>query len=240
MRTKKADSVGEADVTDNTALTAEAALPALPGAAALAPELLDRAVDDINRLYRAHGLETARAIGEYVVATFFAGDLDAALGRARSHATWRALADRDDLLVSHSHLWSCVQVLEQRRRLPEGVGAALSISHHRRLLSVRDTEARARLAEAAVAEELTVRELEERVAAQRAAARVGERPGRKPLPKLVKALRALRRVELGALGSPDELGALRDEQAAEVLAEIEGQLRALEALRERVRGARVG
>lgn len=40
--------------------------------------------------------------------------------------------------------------------------------------------------------------------------------------------------------SHDELGALPAEQAAEVLAEIEGQLRALEALRERLLGGRGG
>lgn len=220
-------------------VAADAAPPALPGATELAPDLLDRAVEDINRIYRAHGLETARAIGEYVVTTFFAGDLDAALRHSRTHATWRALAGRDDLLVSYSNLWSCVQVLDQLHRLPEDIGAALSVSHHRRLLALRDEDARARLAEAAVAEDLTVRELEERIAAQRAETQVGERRGRKPLPRIVKAIRALRRVDLSdEVASQEEIGALREEQAAEVLAEIDGQVRALEALRERILGGR--
>jgi len=214
---------------------------ALPGATELAPDLLDRAVEDINRIYRAHGLATARAIGEYVVTAFFAGDLDAALRRSRSHATWRALAGREDLLVSHSHLWSCVQVLDQLRRLPDDIGEALSISHHRRLLTLRDEEARTRLAEAAVAEELSVRELEARVAAQRAEEQAGERRGRKPLPRIVKAIRALRRVELGGeVATEEEIGALREEQAAEVVAEIDEQMRVLEALRERVLSGRGG
>lgn len=207
----------------------------LPGATALEPELLERAVEDLNRLYRTHGLETARALGEYVVHAFFAGDLAAARRRARGHATWRALAGREDLLVSYSHLWACVQVLDQLRRLPADIGAALSVSHHRRLLALRDEEARARLAEAAVAEELTVRELEQRVAQERS----GERRGRKPLPRLVKAVRALRRVDLGPeLTSAEEVRALGEQEAAEVLAEIEGQLRALEDLRKRVLGGR--
>jgi hypothetical protein len=222
-------------------VTVDAAEQALPGAAELAPDLLDRAVEDINRIYRAHGLETARAIGEYVVNAFFAGDLEIALRRSRSHATWRALAGRDDLLVSHSHLWWCVQVLDQLRRLPDDIGAALSVSHHRRLLALRDEETRARLAEAAVAEDLTVRQLEERVAARRTEEQAGERRGRKPLPRIVKAIRALRRVDLGGeVGSDEEVGALGDEEAAEVIAEIEAQLRALEALRERVLGGRDG
>jgi hypothetical protein len=226
---------------DPDLLPAPAALPALPGAIELAPELLDRAVGDINRIYSAHGLRTARELGEYLVATFFAGDLDAALTRARAHVTWRALADREDLLVSHSHLWSCVQVLDQLRRLPADVGAALPLSHHRRLLALRDDGARARLAEEAVAEQLTVRELEQRVAAQRAAAQVRERRGRKPLPGIVKAIRALRRVELGAeLASDEAVGALKADEADEVIAEIEAQLRALEALRARVLAGRAG
>lgn len=42
------------------------------------------------------------------------------------------------------------------------------------------------------------------------------------------------------VASDDEIGALREEQAAEVLAEIEEQLRALQALRERVLAGRGG
>jgi hypothetical protein len=86
-----------------------------------------------------------------------------------------------------------------------------------------------------------VRELEERVAAQRSEGPVAERRGRKPLPDIVKAIRALRRVELGAaLASDEAVGALKAEEADEVIAEIEAQVQALEALRARILTGRAG
>ncbi len=48
----------------------------LPRQSTVEVDLLDQAVDAINSTYIGKGLEMARDIGEYVLATFFDGDLD--------------------------------------------------------------------------------------------------------------------------------------------------------------------
>ena len=79
--------------------------------------LLDRAVGEINRIYVSKGLETARSIGNYVVDTFFGGNLDSFRKRERKHVTFRALADRKDLHVAYNTIWYSVAVLDQLRLL---------------------------------------------------------------------------------------------------------------------------
>jgi hypothetical protein len=198
-------------------------------------DLLDRAVEHINGIYTAHGLRVARELGEYLVETFFGGDLDAAREQGRGHASWRALASRSDLLVSHSHLWSTVQVLDQLRRLPDDIGSSLSMSHHRRLLVVKDEEARAKLAKEAVAERLNVKQLEAKVSEQRAIEQAGETRGRKPLPTFVKAIRALKKVDLTAEDlSAEMLEALPVGEADDLLQTIDQRIAALAELRARI------
>lgn len=214
-------------------------LPTLPGAARPDRRLIDHAVTHINRIYTARGMQMARELGEFVVQEFFGGDLGAAMERAGGHASWRGLASREDLLVSHSHLWSCVQVLGQLRRLPDAVGTALSVSHHRRLLVVKDEQTMARLAEEAVREGLSVKELEERVQAQRAREQRGERRGRKPLPGFVKAIHALRRVDLADGALTDEaVRALPPDESEALVETLSERIASLQAMRERIQAAR--
>ena len=84
----------------------EQALVQLAGEDHLDEALLDKAVAEINRIYVSKGLETARAIGNYVVNAFFGGDLESFRQREKKHVTFRALADREELHVAYNTIWS--------------------------------------------------------------------------------------------------------------------------------------
>ncbi len=231
--TALATTAGEA-APETTALTV-----ALPGAAKVDNMLLDEAVEEINHLTMAHGLEHARAVGEVIVRRFGGGDLDAFRTGATQHTSWRALADRDDLGVSHSFLWGCVAVLHQLRILPDAVGKALPVSHHRRLLAIRDDDTRLALATKAVDEKLSVQDLEAEVAKVRKDEATGEKRGRKPLPAFAKSVRALPRL-LKDVESKDvtaiAIQALGTDEAETLVATIDTHIGAITALREAIRG----
>ncbi len=150
--------------------------------------LLDQAVEHINSLYEEKTLELVLAMGEYVLSAFFGGDT-ANLDAQKTHVSWRALAKREDLRVSHIKLWYAVAIAAQCRQLPAGIGKALNISQHRRLVTVQDPDAKLRLAEKA-AKGLTVKQLEAEIAKQRKREKKS-RGGRPSLPAHIKALRRL-------------------------------------------------
>lgn len=210
-------------------------LSSMPGAAEVDRALVDQAVRDLNQIYTTKGMETARAIGEYVVHHFFAGDLDAAARFGPSgerHLSFRALSQRDDLQVSHAHLWVSVKVLDQLRQLPAELADALPVSHHRRLLSVRDARTKLRLAKKAVEKGLTVRAFEAEVAKARAKELQGAPRGRKPLPAWQKAVNALGKLRFDPATLTDaELEALPPERSGALVSTLDAQIQALEALR---------
>jgi hypothetical protein len=224
-----------------TIASVEVPLP-LPGATEVDAALVDQAVADLNAIYASKGIETARALGEYVVDRFFGGDVDEATGFGPSgerHRSFRALAERDDLHVSHAHLWVSVRVLAQLRQLPDEVASALPLSHHRRLLAIHDEETKVRLAEEAVRNGLTVKALEAEVAHARAQVATGATRGRKPLAGWVKAVNALGRIEFQVEDVTAEMvEGLGEERGAEIVGTIDEAIRALEELRGRILGGR--
>ncbi|TVQ96392.1 MAG: hypothetical protein EA398_15995 [Deltaproteobacteria bacterium] len=208
----------------------------LRGEAEVDEDLLRDAVSDINAIYAAKGLEMARALGNYVVETFFGGDLDRFHDRGRGHATFRALAGREDLQVAYTTIWYAVAVLDQLRQLPEDIAGALPLSHHKLLLPVRDAALKVELAERAVAERLSSRALAEVIRDARPRTS-GPRVGRPPLPAFVKGLTRLRRaVEVATAEPVDEaaLQALPEEERAAMRAEFDAHIEALQALRARL------
>jgi len=102
----------------------------LPGEQEADSVLLDQAVAHINQLYIAKGLETARVIGEYVLTTFFGGDTETFRAKGSKHTSFRALAEREDLHVSHVWIWRAVSVVDQLQLLPEDVAGSLPFTHH--------------------------------------------------------------------------------------------------------------
>jgi len=211
--------------------------PTLPGATTLDPTLLDAAVAEINRLHNTKGLELARAIGVYVVQAFFNNSLDTFAATNRKHLTFRALAERDDLRVSYTSVWYSVAVLDQLRLLPDDIGAALPLTHHKLLVPVRDPQTKAALATRAVEEQLTSREFAAEVKRARALENPGARGGRPPLPAFVKGMTRLRRaIELATseVVSHETFDSYSPGQARQLMEELDGQITALEALKERV------
>ena len=162
----------------------------LTGADRLDEALLDRAVRDLNRLVAMKGLGKVFEVGRYVIETFFDGDYGAFREQRKSSVTFRQLGRRKDLVLSHSSIYHYVAVAEQVERLPDELAWALSFSHHKVLLPVKDPETELALARAAVDEDLMVAALQVRVHAflDRTP---WKRTGLRPLPAEVKKLSRL-------------------------------------------------
>lgn len=213
----------------------DALTPILPGEAELAADLLDQAVAEINRIYVAKGLEMARALGSYVLATFFGDDLDSFHSCEREHVTFRALAGREDLRVAYTTIWYSVAILEQLRQLPEDIAEALPLSHHKLLLPVHDEKAKEALARKAVEKGMSSRELADAI--KKARRGKGTSAGRPPLPAFVKGLtRITKAVELATSEAVDAttFAKYSPEKARALVAELDQQLGELQKLKEQV------
>ena len=214
---------------------------ALPGERALESRIVDTAVSDLNQIYTLKGLETARAVGEYVLARFFGGDITQFRHRGVKHISFRTLADRDDLQFSYSFLWNSVAVVEQLRQMPKEIADALSLSHHKLLLPVRDPGLKLELAQRAVRDKLSKRDLEGEIARYRKRDIVGARRGRKPAHPLAKGLAKIRKALHWTLEQSafDHLNELGPEESKRLSADLDHELDAighlLNTLRQRCR-----
>ncbi len=209
--------------------TETALVPTLPGEGVVVDQLVKQAVAQINHIYAAKGLETARDVGEYLIQTFFEGNPERFHERGKDHLSFRALADRDDLQVSYSFLWHACAVVEQLRLLPADVASALPLSHHRLLLSVKDPDEKERLAREAVERGLSKRALEAELVARRPEVAPESKPGRKPHPALAKGLTQLKKAV--ALAGSGDMAALDREKAKALLGDLEEQMAALAKLK---------
>lgn len=129
--------------------------------AALVDErLLGEVVETVNGLVVREGLRATERLGRYLLETVFGGQRpkEEELGE---HPSWRALAGSSELRVAPSTLWFSVRTVEQLEQLSEEVGRALSPTHHRHLIGVRDLRRKRRLARRAVAEGWSARKLAE-------------------------------------------------------------------------------
>lgn len=206
----------------------------LPGENEVDEALVESAACTINRIHTARGLATARAIGEYLLETFFGSDIEAFDAREKKHASFQALARRPDLCISASNLWYCVAVLEQLRQLPEDIGAALPVSHHRLLVHVRDPQAKVHLAREAVQEGLAKRDFAERVRIVKAREQRGTRRGRPPVPTFAKAItKVLAATDLAASEAVTVFSVLAygSEGARARIADVDRAMRRLAALK---------
>lgn len=167
----------------------EAPRKPLPGELDVDAKLVDAAVGHINELYVRKGMETALEIGKYIADTFFGGDTE--LTVTGDSASFRKLAEREDLEMSHSWLWSATRVYRQWDLIPEGVREKLSFSHHRALLPLGDdTKALVTVAKKAVKEGLTKIQLDALVAEHRETSE-GDPRGRPPEPAFIGSLKKL-------------------------------------------------
>jgi len=209
----------------------------LPGATKIDNSILDDAVVELNRIYIAKGLEAARAMGEYVLETFFEGNPENFRKRSKKHLTFRELGDRGDLQPSYSTIHTSVSILDQLRLLPEDIGEALSVSHHRALLPVKDDKAKERLAKKAADKGMPIEAFREEIQKLLAKGKKKSKAGRPPLPIFVKGIKKLIK-DIEFIESDD----LDDEvfanfsaaDAKKLLVDLEEQTKALDAYRQKV------
>jgi hypothetical protein len=209
----------------------------LPGEAEVDSALISKAVFEINRFYSAQGLETARAIGQYVIDTFFGGSLEVFHKRDGGHLSFRALAKHDDLRVSYSWLHNAVAVVEQWDLLPEDIRSALPFTHQKLLLPVKDTEVKVRLAREVVEKDMAKEALAKKIQKLRAKEE-GTKAGRPVLPTFVKGLTKLRKAIEEATSDTVTVEAFSKytpKQARDLLEDVGQELKSLQEMFDRVR-----
>jgi hypothetical protein len=219
---------------------AQALASALRGADAVDDHLLDEAVQRLNNLWQAKGLETARAVAECVIDLFFDGRPDQFFDRGKTHLSFTALKQRSDLHVSYLFMWNACAVYDQLRRLPTGIAEALPLSHHKLLLPVKDEDKKRELATQAVATGMSKQEFAAEVSKARKAMGDDSKGGRPPLPAFVKAFGKLKAVVELAESEAIDAGSFEHYDRAEALAlaaEVEGLMGRLGVVLERVNGA---
>ncbi len=161
------------------------------GAALLAAEAekVDEAVRFINERTILSGLELARVVGEYVLDSFFNGDYGTFTDPSRSKSTsFRALLDRDDILLGGTTVYRFVRISQQLKLLPADIATRLTLTHHRALLALPDGESKGTLARRALEEGWSSQVLEAEVRKLLPKSRAG----RKPAPALAKGIRRVR------------------------------------------------
>jgi hypothetical protein len=207
----------------------------LPGARVVDDALVRRVVDGVNAIELAHGLDRVRALGRVVVDALFGGDVARFRTEAKAHRSFRALARHDDLLVSASALWYAIAIYEQLHLLPADLCARLSVTHHRRLLGLRDLTARTHLARRAVEGRWSVRRLDDEVGRARHAERDRPRGGRPRLTPSERTDRMARRFVAALEGTLLDAARRADaDEIARIRASLAATARALDAEVERL------
>lgn len=164
---------------------------ALPGEQHADEAAVAEVVAEINHLWTSGRVLAARRIGELILERFFDADIAKARSRKAKHATFQAIVTHEQLAMGASGLWYCVSVYENFGLMAENVAEALSVGHHRLLAHIDDRAKRAALADAAVAQGLSVRGLKAAIAAEKAPPKPGApRRGRPAFSPITKGLNA--------------------------------------------------
>ena len=133
-----------------------------PGTGAGAAGDVEQAIRTINALYLVGALDTALAIGDYILRTYLGGD-EARLALGEEEPSLRKLADHPGLGFPKSTLWTAIGVYRQYPTLPEAVRRSLTLTHQRLLLAVTSVQAKAQLASEAVRRKWSASNLEKAV-----------------------------------------------------------------------------
>ena len=153
--------------------------------------LIDGAVQFLNRATHASATQLAVTVSEYVIDTFFAGD--AALLSSKDPdktASFRALCAHPQLQMSAATLFRLVRVGQQARLLPSDLSENLTQAQHRALLAVPDPRHKQHLARQAVQHHWTAEQLTNKIAAERPPEKAPQ--GRPHKAELLKWLGAVR------------------------------------------------
>jgi hypothetical protein len=146
------------------------------------------AVRYLNERTILSGLELAKEVGEHVLETFFDGDYTIFENPSRSKATsFRALLEREDLLLGKATVYSFVRISHQLKSLPTGVATRLSLTQQRALLPLQEPEHKAAMARRALEEGWSGTVLAAKVREERPRSRTG----RRPVPVVVKGVQGV-------------------------------------------------
>ena len=191
MAKKKTTVLAKTDNTD---------LPVLPGIGDVDKGLLSDVVSELNRLYATKSVETACAVGVFILDKFFDGNLDNFNAWGGKHQTFGELirmaqGENSPLHISASGLWYSVRILEQVKALPEEIAMALPVTHHRMLVPVKDAKLKLKLAKEAVSKGIPSRSFQDEVKKAREEERAEEErgysSGRPALPNFAKGMKQL-------------------------------------------------
>lgn len=192
---------------------------------------LDAAVDELNRIAVRKGLETARAVADFVLGLYYGGNLRAYKERSHpGHASLQELSSHPRLQLSGSFIAQSIAVIEQLHLMPPEVGEALSFSHHRELLVLADEEERVELAREAIREGLSRDQLKARVD-RIVAASTSNRRGRPRKPAFAQIGRCLEQAVAcldSELLTSEEFGRFTWSRSQQVLDESILQVRQIE------------
>lgn len=205
----------------------------LPGEHHVDPALVDEAVEAINAVYGLTGVDQALALGNLLVDRFFAGDPERARRVGTEHASLVALAQREDLRASPSHLWFCLALIEHLDGMPEDLREGLSFGHHKVLIPVKDLAQRLDLARQAMAEGWSVAALRDAVAE----ATEENVRGRPRVPTWVKGVRTLGRATAALEERPvdaREIRRLPREEAKRLLETVDRSVSVLLGLKQQL------
>lgn len=188
---------------------------------------VEAAVQWLNRAVQASGVRLAIEVSEYILTTFFGGDYAAFADHDRTKPqSFAALLRRPDLALAEATLYRLVRIGHQAQLLPAAVAEALSPTHHRVLLAVRDLRHKGRLAREAAEQGWTVQQLEAEVKKLEPSEPV--RGGRPPLPAVVKAMGQVARAWQRGIDVPQFAAAYADLSLGQK-GELEAQVAQLEA-----------
>jgi hypothetical protein len=183
------------------------------------PDELDCLIDKLNEVCRTASLGLALKVGELIIKTLYNGDMESWERPGTSHVSYRALAAREDLLLSASALCRAVSIYALVERLGgSGRWRYITASHFQEVLALPKPE-QERFLILADSEHWAVSHLREAIKARPSASAAAGRRG---------TVRAVRR--FGSLLSK-HLGALLESDATNVdsaeLAELQQRIEAL-------------
>ncbi|HEU4407537.1 MAG TPA: hypothetical protein VFS43_19885 [Polyangiaceae bacterium] len=183
---------------------------------------MNEALDHIRNLWTQGLLSTVVSLGDYIIEKFYGGDVREARSQ-RPHkpaALSRLLARKDELPISAHALKQAVRISVQYRELPPALAERLSKTQHEALLPVADVEQKRRLAEQAVEQQWSGRQLAERANSMKGP-HAGGRPMLPPPVRYIGAvLRVLEAPEFSSVFAPSTLNALPPPDVEKLLCQV--------------------
>lgn len=196
----------------------------------------DATIAHLRHLNRSALLGHALQVGDFLLGTYFGGDLGNYHNRkSKGHVSFDALLQQrrealDDLGLSGQSLRNYILASSIWHELPDAVRGRLDLTHLHRLSVVKDSTVRARLAQDAADQGWPSRRLEAAIEAHRHAQQGPVKRGRPELPTSVKAWGQALAAVKKARAAEGGLAGLAGKQRQRVRQDIEAAIGELSAV----------